>query len=371
MIPKYVPILRAKKGEFDAYKESSAITKRHTVPFFDIFKTPEKNKRYQNAHQPTMLYFNDIAADINDAVEHRDIIIDISRWAPNSTIENGEHILGYIYDTLSRKGTHVIPTIGYERWEDEEYRTVLEGLSERTTDFCIRLESYAFEDMVEEDHFHDIINDIISSLNLDCTRCCVVLDLADITKESITNIQEKIERSVKSLKKYNFKYISIAGCSVTTVINSMVPSENSTGLVIRKEWMAWKIVRSDNPTISLIFGDYGMVNPQQTDGVIAPDANGKIRHTIKDKLFVLRGYSRRKGEKGAQMHSLCHELINSPHYISPSFSWGDEIITKCSDKKFKGNPTQWISIDTNHHMTFAVQEIIEFELNTLTQPVHA
>ncbi|EKF7008887.1 hypothetical protein OZ470_004765, partial [Escherichia coli] len=173
-----------------------------------------------------------------------------------------------------------------------------------------------------------------------------------------------------SLYKYNFKFISIAGSSITSDINGMVPTHNSEGIVIRKEAKVWKAFKKFQPDLNLVFGDYGIVNPSIGDDIIAPDANGKIRYTIDDSLFVVRGYSRATGKKGAQMQDLCKILVSSPHYKGEQFSWGDKKIYECANEEFVGNTTNWVSIDTTHHVTHVVAEVREFELIIQYQREH-
>jgi hypothetical protein len=262
---------------------------------------------------------------------------------------------------------HYIPVIGYDRWEDEEYSTVLQLLAQSKDRFILRLDSYAFEDMVEEELFLDTIENIVSLMGLDTRKCSVILDFGDVSKDSIVDIQEQVDTALSLLKDYQFSFISIAGCSITSDINGMVPKTNSTGLVVRKEFKVWKSVRSFNPDVKFVFGDYGIANPNVGDETIAPDANGKIRYTISDSYFVVRGYSRRQGDKGAQMHGLCQSLISSGYFCGVDFSWGDMMIEQCANygkvkgKVFVGNPTSWVAIDTTHHMTYVTQEVVEFE----------
>ncbi|EMC1884439.1 beta family protein, partial [Salmonella enterica subsp. enterica serovar Kentucky] len=255
----------------------------------------------------------------------------------------------------------VIPVIGYDRWEDEEYATVLRQISKNINKFVIRLDSFAFDDMIEEEPFFDTIDDVLASMDIDVENCSVLLDFDDVTKMSILDIQENTQRAIDILDSYDFKFISIAGCSVSGDINGMVPEINTDGVVIRKEFKVWKTIRKFNPNVRFIFGDYGIANPQLSDDLIAPDANGKIRYTIEDSYFVVRGYSRRQGDKGAQVYGLCRRLINSGHYMGPSFSWGDFKINECAQEQFLGNSTNWVSIDTSHHMTYVLAEVKEFE----------
>ncbi|MGB0892974.1 MAG: beta family protein [Parashewanella sp.] len=364
MTPKYVPVLKAKKGEFDALSNLSSSVTRGMLPLFELPKLTNKmlqGKLYSSVSNPTELFVRNNASNVASVMNGASVMLDISKWSPSSTIENGEHILGFYSSQLSNYGCEVIPVVGYDRWEDKEYSLVLRSLSQRYEKFCIRLESYAFDDMVEVGPFIDMLDEMISYLDLDVSSCSVILDFADVTRMSIIDIEEKAKESIELLSPYGFGFISIAGCSISPDINGMVPETNSEGLVVRKEMAAWQTLKSFHPQENIVFGDYGISSPQVGDEIIAPDANGKIRYTILGKYFVVRGYSRQQGEKGAQMYGLCKKLIASPYYLGVSFSWGDNMIARCANEDIKGSTTQWVSIDTNHHATFVMQEVLEFE----------
>ncbi|ENT6850639.1 beta family protein [Vibrio cholerae] len=377
MTPKYVPILKAKKGEFDAYKNLPRTVQLHTLPVFELPTLTSKmlETTYLGVSNPREQFINKCAVGLSSSISVPTIGIDIHSWAPDSTIENGEHVLSVFTSCLSNEGCEVLPVIGYDRWEDAEYSTVLQLLAQSKDRFILRLDSYAFEDMVEEEPFLDTIEDIVSSMGLDTSKCSVILDFGDVSKDTIVDIQEQVDTALSLLEDYQFSFVSIAGCSITSDINGMVPKKNSTGIVVRKEFKVWKSVRSFNPSVKFVFGDYGIANPNVGDETIAPDANGKIRYTIEDSYFVVRGYSRRQGEKGAQMHGLCKSLVGSGYFCGSEFSWGDMMIEKCANygtvkgKVFVGNPTSWVAIDTAHHMTYVTQEVVEFE-KTVSTAIH-
>lgn len=364
MYPTYMPILRAKKGEFDTFKHLSEKVKDGTFPVFELpllSEKQKKTKKYSSLSTPIAAFVEKCAIELGEIMAQRAFAIDIHRWPSNATVESGEHILSYFIGCLRDNGCNISPVIGYDRWEDKEYTAVLRQLSKNINSFIVRLDSFAFDDMIEEDPFFMVLDDIISSMNIDSSQCSVLLDFDDTAKISIIDMQENAQRAVDLLDDYNFNFISITGCSVASDINNMVPKVNTNGIVIRKELQVWKAIKKFNKNINFIFGDYGVANPQVGDDVIAPDANGKIRYTIEDSYFVVRGYSRRQGEKGSQMHELCRRLISSGYYIGPSFSWGDSKIEECAQGEFTGNPMNWISIDTSHHMTYVVSEIKEYE----------
>ncbi|HAS6193151.1 beta family protein [Vibrio vulnificus] len=375
MIPKYVPISRAKSGEFEAYRQLDKSVKKSILPIFELPPMTEdmlSRKKYASVSNPYEIYVQAIASEIKDVAPDGAIGIDINSWAPNATVESGEHVLGFFSSCLTHLGCDVIPVVGYDRWEDDEYATILKQLSKTTNRFFIRLDNDAFGDMQEEDYFLEVFEDIVSTLDIDTFRSSVVFDCGDVSvaKSSIVAIQDNIMLALKLLEGYKFKFMSMAGCSIAGDINGMVDTINSQAPVIRKEVKAWKSIKAFNPNLNLVFGDYGISNPTVSVDM-APYANGKIRYTISDSYWVVRGYPRNQGEKGAQMHDLCRRLIASGHYMDASFSWGDRMISICANEAcadgkkepFKGSTTQWVSIDTTHHMTYVVEEVKEFELS--------
>lgn len=46
---------------------------------------------------------------------------------------------------------------------------------------------------------------------------------------------------------------------------------------------------------------------------------------------------------------------------------GDEKILDCSLMKLKGRPQDWVGYDTNHHISYVVEEVLEFHRLRTTQ----
>ena len=95
--------------------------------------------------------------------------------------------------------------------------------------------------------------------------------------------------------------------------------------------------------------------------------NGKIRHTVKKQMFVVRGHPFTHDHNNTQMYGLSAIVVESPHFLGEDFSWGDMQILPGSRKGGRLDLTLWIAIDTNHHLTFAVQEVEEFERNLMAK----
>ncbi|MCW2482721.1 beta family protein, partial [Candidatus Symbiopectobacterium sp. NZEC135] len=257
MYPKYMPILKAKKGEFEAIDNLQANPQvmESILPVFEIpilTKKQRESKKYINIRNPVEFFINNNTTSLSKVMRGLPMGIDISRWAPNSNIESGEHILSHIISSLEKNNSQVIPVIGYDRWEDDEYSTTLKIISQRQNNFIIRLNSFAFEDMIEEEPFFDTFNDIFSSLDIIPEHCSVILDFEDITKSSIVDLNEKVQRAITTLQPYNFRFLSIAGCSISGDINGMVPKRESQGIVVRKEVKVWKAFKKFHPRLKLL-----------------------------------------------------------------------------------------------------------------------
>lgn len=366
MKPIYVPIIKAKKGEFDALDNIDLATHEKILPLFELPRLTEQTlstKKYRDEQAPTELFVREISQKVSNSRGKFPVMLDFFKWPPNSKVESGEHVLNFAMAELHRLGVSVIPAIGYDRWEDVEYQNALSNLRPVNNQFTIRLESYAFEDM-REDLFDETLQEILETLNLDEQNCNIILDLGSVTTESLIDIQEELHIALKALSSYNFRFISIAGCSITSSINDMVPETDSDAIILRREMVAWQALKVTDLGAKLIFGDYGISSPDAADSVRAQHANGKIRYTIGKNYFVVRGHSRQIRDKGTQMHGLAHKVVTSEHYMSSRFSWGDKRIYDCSQGMFIGNLTNWISIDLNHHLKAVVAEIFEFESTT-------
>lgn len=375
MTPKYVPILRTMKGEFDALRNISAEKHRQFIPLFDISDFTAKKasqKKYQYESSPLECYLNNISSQISELRDHNPVMVDISKWPPNRITEGGVHVLPFVVNKITALGTPVTPIIGYDRWEDKDYQAALNLLASSCNKFTLRLEEYAFEDMAEEEHFLNSITDIIKTLNLDVTKCSVLLDFKDVTQSSISEIESKLRKAINLISPFGFQYISMAGCSVTTFVTEMVTSPDSCNSIVRREMVAWQSYTSSPVSeVKVVFGDYGIYPPNAQEGVIAPHANGKIKYTTAKHYFVARGHSKQQGNKGEQMYDLASNVIKSGSFSTEKFSWGDKRIVECSNKVFKGNATSWIAIDTNHHINFVLQEVViygqQLQLEKLVQ----
>lgn len=372
MVKLYIPIYRAKSGEFDALANVSKEHAKRYLPLFEIPRITAKTRELVKFRESTALtcaYFTDIALRIAKVRKGQAVMVDISQWDPASLTETGEHVLPYLYSLLKTMGVQVVPVIGFDSWESSIYRTAMQGVEiPEAGTICIRLDSQAIEDAEDPLFLEGRVQEIMEGLEIGPGRCGIIMDFGDVTSQALTDLLDQAEKVMQVLIPMNFKVFITAGCSLPPTINEAVKNQDSVGKVLRKEMLLWQSLRTQFPNVSLRYGDYGVRGPSSVDDVIAPDANGKIRHTISQNYYVVRGHSMRKDDKGAQMYKLAASLVSSPYFMGEDFSWGDsqialrsKALTDSAIKIGPGGHTTWIAIDTNHHLAYAIGEVEEFE----------
>lgn len=354
--PSYVPILRAKSGEFTALSELSLSTKSKILPLFDIPKNSSKAKIPKTDDE----HLDSVVSSICGIWKGLPLLLDAFSWNPGATTSEGEHIMGYLQSNLESGGVEVSPVVGYDRWDDQAYQAAITSMAlPEGRCFCLRLDRDAIDDIADLDYFKERIDEILLKIGSAASECIVLLDLADLSQQPVMDVLSKISGAISVLQALGFNQLIIGGSSIPASINIAVKTSESVGYLSRREMVIWQSLFQTYPM--LVFGDYGVRSPHANEDIIAPDTNGKIRYTIDKNFFIARGYSLRTREKGAQHHELAAKVIQSPHYLGPDFSWGDKRITSCANGEFRGNSTTWIAIDTNHHVEAAVLEITEFK----------
>ncbi len=370
MKPIYVPILKAKKGEFDALVHLSKRAINQIVPWFDVPRLAENARKKSEEHSelPVESFLNKTASGIAKAWAGKTIFIDLPRWATNAQTENGEHVIPYLRNRLELLGINVNPVVDYTSWDDPVYVNAIKGMRLKNgQNFCIRLnmDVDTVEDMADPEYFVERLSDIVEQLDTKLSNIHLLIDFGDVSSQSyfIEGMVEKAKQAIFLVQRIGISQIMLAGSSLPTSINLAVKAQNSTGLVLRKEMLTWRTLLSENKFQDLTFADYGVRNPSASDEPMPfPNANGKIRYTIDNQYFIARGCPLNTGLKYQQFCNLAQIVVSSGHYLQEKFSWGDERMLSYSKNESKGpgSQTTWITIDTNHHIETVLMEILEF-----------
>ena len=209
----YFPILKAKDAEFDALRQAKPNVTNNMLPLFEIPRFNPELKKYQDNPHAKATFLTEISRKISEIRSGMYVMFDTYHWQnPGEKVETGEHHLSYLYSALKADGVNVIPVVGYDRWDDDEYRLALRSLSRaHTGKFCIRLERFAFEDAGDPEHFHERLVEILNYLEINPANCHVTLDLEDLSALPIVDIFDNFDSLFSQIVAYGFSTFSIAG----------------------------------------------------------------------------------------------------------------------------------------------------------------
>jgi hypothetical protein len=353
----YVPLMAAKRGEFVALTNLQASISEKTMPLFELPAQKPGTKVFEKAICRT-------AAGAGKAWPGRSAFLDISKWSPNARTESGIHVLEYAFSQFRSNGIPAHPVVGYDRWDDPAYSQALQNIRTMLpVTPCIRLDREAIQDdMLDVPYFSARMNDIMASLVVSPSNCYVLVDFGDVSTISVPDLIEDAENAVSVLRSLGFGTVIIAGGSMPAAVNEAVETPDAEGCIPRIEMLAWKAIFSGSQDRNIIFGDYLIRNPNAADGVIAPHANAKIRYTIDNQFYIVRGHSKQLDSLTIQHKKLSAKLVGSAHYMTPTFSWGDGEVQNCSTgiKEIR-DATTMVAVDTNHHIGAVISEVFEHQ----------
>jgi len=377
----YIPFFHAKEGEFVALQNAPKEQRAAMLPLFEIGPFTEKMReqaQYRNHITPVCAYLHNIADAIVSSFSGGPVMVDTAvQWQLNETTETGEVPVAYAINALHERDQPIIPVVGLDRWELPEYQLAMKslGVGDDAT-WAIRLDSSDIEDAAEPEHFLERVQDVMQGLGLLSRQVGFLMDFGDLTGKTVEQIEILANRVLQLLGPDGYQFFSLAGCSMPATIDQAVKKHNTEAVLQRKEMLAWQRLRARHRNLPLAYGDYGVRGPGSSD-VPNKHTNGKIRYTIQNAFFVVRGESRQTDSQ--QMYRLANVVASSQHYQGPGFSWGDkelyrrairENIGKRRPKTIgPGGSNEWIQFDTSHHMAWVLVEVAAIEHALTAQPV--
>lgn len=346
--PIYLPILKGKKGEYDALKELSDDEKKLILPLIEIPAIPwdyVNEKPASTIDKQTLASVKSIKKAWNNGGE---ILID-TYYLDEDFNSNGIKTLNTIIESLHAEDIDATPVVNV--YSSDE---LLDNLK-YNKNICIRI---SFKEQEIFDINHEISR-IIARLKIKFSKVYLLLDMGFI-EQNQTHLAKIASTSFYSdVKNINdFKEVFFAATSFPINLSSC--KTNSITRIERIE-MVIKDHFENSPTkISRIpkFADYCVSNPEI--GEIDPrlmTMSAAVRYTVEDAWYIFKAASVKK-YSFEQFYDLAKEITSSNVYYGEEFSWGDNLIYQKSKRTGgTGNPTTWRQIATNHHITVMITNL--------------
>lgn len=284
------------------------------------------------------------------------IYLDMSLILPDERMKDGRHPLEYLFGEVRSRGGKIIPVTGLSR--DDAYQKAVRGvIFSEQSGVCMRLKDEEFEN---DDLEINLRRTLISLGVKKDSDVDIVLDYADITGENIRRLIRSIIGTIGEVDRIGkWRTLTFAASSFPRDL-SAIPS-NTSEVIPRKEWEAWKSIISSGVPRKPSFGDYAIQHPEPVE--VDPRImmmSASVRYTIENEWLILKAKSvRRHGSE--QYHQICKALVSDPRYYGEMFSWGDYQIWKCAKKLTgPGNATTWRKVGTSHHFNVVSSQISSF-----------
>lgn len=327
----YVPILRWKEGEMTALEKLFPSEKTTMTPLLEsvmpkapVVQASELAKRWGQNH----------------------IFIDQSQTVSANQL-GGAYPANVFFDQCNKFGLNVIPTLRLKC--ARLYKgSVKEAIRRNNLGTCIRLSR---EDIYREDLSVEI-ESLVSYLEATPKSVDLVIDLG-IFNQHACNIANIVSR-LPLLAEW--RTLTLASGAFPTDLSHL---EVGVRFVPRFEWNSWLSQLSPSLPRKPTYGDYTSLHPvlKVFEGM-TPSCS--IKYATTTDWLIMRGRARKGGHSSEQYYGEAKYLIESEQWCGQFFSYGDSYIYETAQrKKGPGNPTNWLTVGANHHMTFVAHQIAE------------
>lgn len=235
----YVPILKAKDGEYGALETLSpamrqAMTPLLEIPPIDWDYTADRPKKTIDQH------LKKVGQKIERAWgRNRHLFVDLPLWIPvNERMSDGEHPLEYIFNSLRVRGIEASPVVGLLR-PDEYLSACRDIVTSDRRGVCVRIQR---DDFVDPESIDDAVEGVLETVGAAVQDADLVLDLQGLTHDEPIDVEGLI-RLLNRLPRLNqWRTFTVAATSFPRNLTGLPPSDFS--LIPREEWNLWRCLAS-------------------------------------------------------------------------------------------------------------------------------
>lgn len=352
----YVPILKAKQGEFSALRGLGPVSKKALTPLLEVPPVPWDYDL--DAPKVTIdEHLEKLPAKVKDAWgSDRRLFLDLW-YVKDEAGAGGTYPLVLLFDRLRAEGIQAVPVVG-PQYPAAYMAAAAAVIKKDARGACIRLRRESLEDA---DEISPALAAVLKAIGLAPKDVDLLLDYEFVGEAGDGWVASVASAQLLTLPHIaDWRTLTISGAAFPKDLTAL--TRNATSLVTRAEWLAWKRLAARRTRLPRMptFGDYAIAHPDpfEGDGRLM-HITAQLRYAITDEWLVFKGQSVRTHPLGHdQFYDICAQMATRPEYAGPKFSEGDRLI----DEKAKkiggpGNPQVWRQIGTSHHLTAVTSQI--------------
>jgi hypothetical protein len=335
----YVPIVKAKAGEFWALSHLKSATKAIITPVFEL--VPHDSKKHT------------FASDLEKKVVslhkswQRPFFFDVRHSAPKDSLPESS-TLTTAFKQLRTHGLVAVPVtrLGYSQRFQE---AVKQTIAQDSRGVMVRL---TVGDLAIRDRLKTALNNLCVLLDVREQDVDLLIDYAYKKPEEYEDLIHLQELHFTKIPKIDsWRTITLASVSFPESIKDL-PDAKWVKLD-RIEWKSWDyMISSRTASRRPAYGDYGIRHPS-LPGFGTPKPN--LRYTLAESYLC-----RRDEAKHAAMKEICKSLIRRAEYMGAAFSEGDRVISETAaivGSGHSGGGREWTQWCSNHHFEFVATQI--------------
>lgn len=351
----YYPVLRWKQGEQKALKNLDPSVKNKVTPIieFPILGEPRPDKSKKETmpeaiDKQKISFQNRIKTFPKKLLENwgkDEIFLDFSSLLNQKNIIINVNDLDVLF---SLKLCHITPVINPDLVSTDLILYLKQlFLSKKISALVFRVSL----DTTSENS--NLIDNIISQLQIDTSNCSIIYDLKDVSKAGISQCKRSFQ-SLYSEFNRNFKTtIMLSGALSLPPIFETDTNENFS----RTDWLTWEKIRENVEFKTVQFGDYTISSANFVD--LPFRGAPKIKYTLTNNWLVYKGTLGRTAinRNAIQYREMSKDLVAKTKLKTAS-CYGEDQILKCAKGTIDiGSPTVWVAIGINQHITFVTSQL--------------
>lgn len=196
----------------------------------------------------------------------------------------------------------------------------------------------------------------MSTSGIGAHECAILLDFADADFSNVEAVAEFTTAAMETVQSVGlWQRVIFQG---TNFPEKNPAAENSSIMIPRNEWMAWKaaVASYDNGSMGLVFGDYSADNAKLIFKSGGGVAIRHYRYCSDRDWYVVRGNADVRQVEA--MRSVSNKILGSGLFAGRDFSSADDYIyATAKGLNAGGTATTWREMNTVHHITKVVADL--------------
>jgi len=331
----YAPVLRWKKGEQDALHFLSSEVKSKITPIIEFPLNSEINSE-------RLEKFVDSACKCIG--NETPFYIDFSNVKINDNSDNA--LLLKLFRDAHEKLLKFKPILNTHTTSN-----IINTILKAKNDGCFDSVAFKMFENTDDNSMKAFINNLLSQLHMNKRETDLIVDLGAIANNNSTSKERTLNTIIRNIGQ---------DFSTTIIIGGAIPQNNdfvdtdSSASIERFDWLFWRKIHSQESLNRICFGDFTTTPYKLVD--IHYRGAPKIKYTLDDKWFVLKGHRPRSAD--TQRRTQSGIILSQPFYRGENYSFGDLRIYQCANGIWgPGNSTNWVTNDINQHITFVVYQM--------------